>query len=380
MIVASLVAEPQGGGPLRWAPLAWLGRRSYAIYLFHWPLLVLYDGPAAVAIGASLGLAELSHRLVEAPVRNGRALRRPVLSLGLATVVLAVAVGGVMVMNDEGDVAAEVAAATRDALAAAEPEPRPPVSEPITAGTVGPAAAATERPAGDTAPDPVGEPILLPPTPDIALVGDSTGVRLEPALTGWVEALGGNFTSYATSACSPAFGDDPEIVWEVRNVITNPGCRPLVAPGADLVLVMDGAMVMLDHFDPLRGVWTVIYQPEFADVVRSEYESYLAEAEGLVVFITPPPSDWSWLPADERDAAQRRLVAYVELIDELAAAHDNALLLDLGPTVLSDPERYVRSDGLHLDFETGAVNFVIDLVVPAFRVANDETAADAPSQ
>ena len=120
-------------------------------------------------------------------------------------------------------------------------------------------------------------------------------MRLEPALTGWIDALGGRFTSYATSACSPAFGADPDIVWEVRNVITNPGCRPPVPPGADLVLVMDGAMVMLDHFDPYRGVWTVIYKPEFAAVVRAEYESYLAETDGLVVFITPPPSDWSWL-------------------------------------------------------------------------------------
>jgi peptidoglycan/LPS O-acetylase OafA/YrhL len=59
--------------------LTWLGRTSYAWYLWHWPLV----GVAAVlypAIGvwgrlgwsaAALVLAWLTHRFIEAPVRNG---------------------------------------------------------------------------------------------------------------------------------------------------------------------------------------------------------------------------------------------------------------------------------------------------------------------
>jgi peptidoglycan/LPS O-acetylase OafA/YrhL len=63
---------------LRHPLLQWLGRRSYAIYLWHWPALVLAEakwGPLTlpqrfVAIAIAIGLAAASLRLVEDPVRQ----------------------------------------------------------------------------------------------------------------------------------------------------------------------------------------------------------------------------------------------------------------------------------------------------------------------
>ncbi len=62
-------------------PLRWLGRRSYSIYLWHWPVIVFTRPGAGVAlsgyallalrIGLSLLLAELSFSLVEEPIRRG---------------------------------------------------------------------------------------------------------------------------------------------------------------------------------------------------------------------------------------------------------------------------------------------------------------------
>ncbi|MGD9988313.1 acyltransferase family protein [Pseudonocardia sp.] len=73
------------GAVLGRGPLIWLGRRSYGIYLYHWPIFVLtrpgIDIPAPAwlvdtgRVVATLLVAELSYRLLETPVRRG-AIRR----------------------------------------------------------------------------------------------------------------------------------------------------------------------------------------------------------------------------------------------------------------------------------------------------------------
>ncbi|HEX6354445.1 acyltransferase [Actinophytocola sp.] len=52
---------------LAWPPLRWLGLISYSLYLWHWPVLVLF--PPQWTIVVSIGLAVLSKFLVEDPIR-----------------------------------------------------------------------------------------------------------------------------------------------------------------------------------------------------------------------------------------------------------------------------------------------------------------------
>jgi len=67
------------GAALGWRPLRWIGVRSYGIYLWHYPVIVLTSpasGPAALPrvvaqIAASIGIAALSWKFVEEPVRHG---------------------------------------------------------------------------------------------------------------------------------------------------------------------------------------------------------------------------------------------------------------------------------------------------------------------
>jgi peptidoglycan/LPS O-acetylase OafA/YrhL len=103
---AALLLGLQVPGPtaraLSVAPVVGLGRISYGVYLYHWPLFVALteqrtglDGPAllAVRLAATAVVALASYHLVEQPLRSGvRLTPRPTAALALgATGVVAVA-------------------------------------------------------------------------------------------------------------------------------------------------------------------------------------------------------------------------------------------------------------------------------------------------
>jgi peptidoglycan/LPS O-acetylase OafA/YrhL len=67
------------GRALGWGPLRWIGVRSYGIYLWHFPVIVMTSQPnvkpglllAGLQIAASILLAALSWQLIEEPIRHG---------------------------------------------------------------------------------------------------------------------------------------------------------------------------------------------------------------------------------------------------------------------------------------------------------------------
>ena len=79
--VVAAVACPGSlvGVALGWKPLRWIGVRSYGIYLWHYPVIILTSPAnstenlprAALQVGASIGIAALSWRFVEEPIRRG---------------------------------------------------------------------------------------------------------------------------------------------------------------------------------------------------------------------------------------------------------------------------------------------------------------------
>ena len=100
---------------LGWRPLREAGRLSYSWYLWHWPVLVFAVGlygevslPVRLAlVVGSLGLAELSYRLVEDPIRHHRGLaRRPAYGLALLAAITAGGVGLSLVWNANATAAA----------------------------------------------------------------------------------------------------------------------------------------------------------------------------------------------------------------------------------------------------------------------------------
>ncbi len=97
---------------LAWPPLVWIGIRSYAIYLWHWPV-ILFVGPpmgldlgrfqlATLQVALTVLLAEATYRFIERPVR--RTTMRPALVLGSWTAVsfAVIAVAAIALVPPEG--------------------------------------------------------------------------------------------------------------------------------------------------------------------------------------------------------------------------------------------------------------------------------------
>jgi peptidoglycan/LPS O-acetylase OafA/YrhL len=65
--------------PLGSIAMQWIGKRSYSLYLWHWPLLVLFAGAGTseqslpislIVLGGSILLAAITYRVIENPIRR----------------------------------------------------------------------------------------------------------------------------------------------------------------------------------------------------------------------------------------------------------------------------------------------------------------------
>jgi hypothetical protein len=102
LVIAGGVAIPAAGAEslLGLPPFQWLGRRSYSLYLWHWPILIIaaeHAGRSTLALSENLWLILLaivasmaSCRLVENPIRHWKLPSRTTVAAGIAIVVTTV--------------------------------------------------------------------------------------------------------------------------------------------------------------------------------------------------------------------------------------------------------------------------------------------------
>jgi hypothetical protein len=150
-VIVSVVQPDRGvlGRFLSLAPLRWVGRISYGLYLWHWPVYLTLtetrtglDGfwLLALRVAVSVGFATLSFYALERPIRAGTfRLPKPKMTAVVALAVVSALVAAVFVTTAGGDdsVAARTERALRRDVVA--PQAAPPSTAAPAAGAVTPA-------------------------------------------------------------------------------------------------------------------------------------------------------------------------------------------------------------------------------------------------
>lgn len=115
-----IILAQHSGSILTAHPVAqWLGDRSYSLYLWHWPFMVvlyfagLQDDWLWIAVGLALSLlfGHLSYRWIETPTRislTATSMHKQVITLGLAGMLIGVAAVSARLFVFEGRLAPEI--------------------------------------------------------------------------------------------------------------------------------------------------------------------------------------------------------------------------------------------------------------------------------
>ncbi|MCH7231403.1 acyltransferase [Glycomyces sp. L485] len=235
LVIAAGTAE-SGSNPvsslLGTRPFQFVGKISYSLYLWHWPILIL--GPLALGIDSSLKLnlvlmvvafaaAQLSYEYIEEPVRNWRPLRTSNLwgiacgvvcsLLGVAMIVVLTNVFPKADMGDEDvDLAAVEQVENEDDL---EERLREGLETTTVPNDLKPALANTNADRPVTYPAGCHLDFEVAELPDdcaygdtesdttVVLIGDSHGAQWFPALEAIASNNGWKLISRTKSACTP---------------------------------------------------------------------------------------------------------------------------------------------------------------------------------
>ena len=376
-------------------PLAALGRISYGVYLFHWPLFLWLNeertGLAgaslfALRMGVTMVLAVASYHLIEQPIRGNRRPARLQLagwanaSVAMAAVLVAVSAttGPTLTTVQTADVAPKIIRATSDTSTTTTLGPSTSTSA-ATATTVAAATAttakhgtggggrptATTRPPSTTAP--TAPPTTAPPPAPlkVMVVGDSIAVNLATGLTNHLKKYGDmELLSYAFNGCPGIV--DGVMRWPDGTEHTVPSnCAPRRSEWASQIRSFDPDIVLIhssiyDVYDRKIDGWDdfkTIGDPTFDAWLSSSQQAMLStlRAGGArVIWATTPCASWEpnqYPNHFENTEGNRRIEVLDTMIRQTGATIadlDGELCPGGSFTSTVDGVSNARPDGVHM--------------------------------
>jgi peptidoglycan/LPS O-acetylase OafA/YrhL len=389
--VALIVAAVVPTGPIRklcaLAPLRWLGKVSYAVYLLHWPLFVfLGTGHAelskpvrfAITVPVTLVGAAISDRWLETPIRQGAGILRTGLRPAFAAPFLALAiVTGSLTLSGNGR--SQGSFDPEEAQRRLTELIRERRNQPTMSPTNAPATTAVSDPATDATPAPTSTIVTPPALPvplRLSMFGDSVALSLG-LLLGYdknIEQQTGSMEMGCGIARVAMRRDQSDQVVENRCrrwATTWPAVVATEHPHIAMIhsCKWDSPDQKIKRSDPN---WVAVGDPGYDAFALQEFVAAIdaAAAPGeLVAWVNCP--DYGHAMADTFNAAQRRshsperVARLNQLIAQAVAMRsDRAVMLDLHGFMTSRVEdRSVREDGAHFNWiETNPV--LVDFLRP----------------
>jgi len=381
-VVVVAAADGLGARVLGSRPFRWLGDRSYALYLWHWPVFLFLTAPRvhlhglaldAVRVAVACLLADLSLRYLEQPIRRRALLPGRRFGLAISLAMPAVALLAVLAVPGPTN-SAGPSVVTLPPIATDAPTTPPPATAPSTsAATGGPTTS------GTAAPTTAAPTTTLPPGPvRVLVVGDSTAAELSTALIPWATAHPDQLLvgSAAFPGCGLSAAGDGRL-HELINAQGRPellslvGCltqwqsvpvRVASAERIDIVLVQIGMWDSVDIHLPGGQVVSVADAAGQALVAEAyrQFAGAIEAAGATVVWVTPPDADQQWETLDAPVDDPTRWVALRQIIDDLGVQQID-LPAWLAANDLTGPDG--RPDGVHLSTDANE-RFVNEVVAP----------------
>lgn len=382
-VIAHVVLVPDGlsARALSLPPLPGLGRISYGVYLWHWPVNIVVNADRTGLQGTELfglrclvtiAIATVSYVLLERPLRSAGWKRRQPLAwtagLGAVAAVAALVMVTTALPSRTTDLAGQPPTDGIDGLDQLAPtgrsSPEPPRAEP---------AATTPSPSSDRRP---GEPVV------VDVFGDSVAWSLVAYLP---EEPGLDVRDRTSLGCGVTrtapyryFGQTyPRLIPKCRDWPAR-WERAVRRDDPDVAVILVGRWETMDRV--LNGRWTHIGEAAFDAHLRSQLElaTSIAGSRGAQVLLATEPynrrgerPDGTLYPEDD----PQRVTDWNRLLRDVAATVPHVRVIDLGRRI-SPEGRFswtaggvqVRADGLHLT-PTGVQEWIAPWLMPRLRAA-----------